>query len=85
VRDGLSILEELLSDPRTQGTPVILLTAKTQMQDRLDGWRAGCSEYVTKPFSPVALAELVEQVAEMGPSDLRDRRRHELGHLDPEG
>jgi DNA-binding response OmpR family regulator len=83
VRDGLSILEELLSDLRTAGTPVILLTAKTQMQDRIEGWRAGCSDYVTKPFSPVALAELVEQVAEMGPAELRERRHLELGHLDP--
>jgi two-component system, OmpR family, phosphate regulon response regulator PhoB len=83
VRDGLSILDELLSDPRTAGTPVVLLTAKTQIQDRLEGWRAGCSEYVTKPFSPVALAELVEQVAEMGPAELRAHRHLELGHLDP--
>jgi DNA-binding response OmpR family regulator len=83
LRDGLSILGELLSDPRTQGTPVILLTAKTQMQDRLAGWQAGCSEYVTKPFSPVALAELVDQVAEMGPAERRERRQRELGHLDP--
>jgi DNA-binding response OmpR family regulator len=84
LRDGLSVLEDLLSNPRTRGTPVVLLSAKTQMQDRLAGWRAGCTEYVTKPFSPVALAELVEQVAEMGPAERRARRQHELGHLDPD-
>jgi DNA-binding response OmpR family regulator len=84
IRDGLAILEDLLLDPRTRGIPVVLLTAKTQIQDRLAGWKAGCTEYVTKPFSPVALAELVEQVAVMEPAERRARRQHELGHLDPE-
>jgi two-component system phosphate regulon response regulator PhoB len=82
-RDGLSVLEDLLSDPRTQGIPVVLLTAKTQLEDRLAGWRAGCTEYVTKPFSPVALAEIVDQVAGMAPSERLARRHAELGHLLP--
>jgi DNA-binding response OmpR family regulator len=83
LKDGLSVLEDLLSDPRTLGIPVVLLTAKTQLQDRLAGWRAGCVEYVTKPFSPVALTELVARVAEMEPAERRAQRHHELGHLTP--
>ena len=83
VKDGLSVLQDLLSDPRTYGIPVVLLTAKTQLQDRLDGWRAGCVEYVTKPFSPVALTELVARVAEMEPAERREQRHRELGHLTP--
>jgi DNA-binding response OmpR family regulator len=81
VKDGLSVLEDLLCDPRTHGTPVILLTAKTQLGDRLAGWQAGCAEYVTKPFSPVALAETVEKIAETTLTERRARREREVSNL----
>ena len=80
-KDGLEVLGELLSDRRTQGTPVILLTAKAQAEDRLAGWRAGCTEYVTKPFSPVALAQIVDRVAEMPIAERNARRDRELERL----
>jgi DNA-binding response OmpR family regulator len=80
-RDGLSVLGELREDERTRGTPVILLTAKTQAQDERAGWEAGCSEYVTKPFSPVALTQTVDRVAGMPPTERRARRERELVRL----
>ena len=80
-KDGLEVLGELLSDRRTQGTPVILLTAKAQAEDRLAGWQAGCTEYVTKPFSPVALAQIVYRVAEMPIAERNARRDRELERL----
>jgi DNA-binding response OmpR family regulator len=81
LKDGFAVLSELLADPRTLGTPVILLTAKTQVEDRLAGWRAGCAGYVTKPFSPIALTELVDRVAEMPDDERRQRREQELERL----
>lgn len=80
-RDGLSVLGELQGDDRTRGTPVILLTAKTQTQDRRAGWEAGCSEYVTKPFSPVALARTVDRVVGTPPAERLARRDRELARL----
>jgi DNA-binding response OmpR family regulator len=80
-KDGLEVLGELRSDDRTSATPVILLTAKAQTEDRLAGWRAGCTEYVTKPFSPVALARMVEGIAEMPPTERTARRDAELARL----
>jgi DNA-binding response OmpR family regulator len=80
-RDGLSVLADLGSDDRTSGTPVILLTAKTQAEDRLAGWRAGCTEYVTKPFSPVALTDAVERVAAMSTTERDLVRSRELARL----
>src|SRR4051794_25227903 len=61
-RDGLTVLADLAAHERTRDTPVILLTAKTQVEDRLAGWRAGCAEYLTKPFSPGDLTEAVGRV-----------------------
>ena len=83
VRDGLSVLEDLLSDPRTHGTPVVLLTAKTQLRDRLAGWRAGCAEYLTKPFSPAALTETVERVIGLPLAERRARSEREVERLTP--
>jgi DNA-binding response OmpR family regulator len=80
-KDGLEVLGELLSDGRTRDTPVILLTAKAQAEDRLAGWQAGCTEYMTKPFSPVALAEIVDRVAEMPFAERAARRDRELERL----
>ncbi len=68
--DGLTVLRELGRHPATRETPVVLLTAKVQREDQLRGWRAGCDEYVTKPFSPTALSDLVTRVAAMS----RDER-----------
>jgi DNA-binding response OmpR family regulator len=81
LRDGLSVLGELQADDRTRATPVILLTAKTQTHDQRAGWEAGCSEYVTKPFSPVALAQTVNRVASTPPAERRVRRERELARL----
>jgi two-component system alkaline phosphatase synthesis response regulator PhoP len=73
-RDGISILRDLSEHPVTVGTPIVLLSAKAQVHDRLRGWRAGCSEYITKPFSPVDLREVLETVQAMSAGE-RERRR----------
>jgi DNA-binding response OmpR family regulator len=80
-KDGLSVLTDLAADERTRETPVILLTAKTQAEDRRAGWQAGCTEYVTKPFCPVGLSDTIDRVASMTPSERRGRRDRELVRL----
>jgi two-component system response regulator QseB len=47
-RDGLSVLRELRR--RGDATPVIILTARDDTQDRIDGLDAGADDYVVKPF-----------------------------------
>ena len=49
-RDGLSVLEALRSDPVHRGLPVILLTARKEVEDRVKGLDAGADDYITKPF-----------------------------------
>jgi DNA-binding response OmpR family regulator len=80
-RDGISILTELSRHPSTAGTPVVLLTAKAQTEDQLRGWRAGCTAYVTKPFSPTELNDLIATVSAMSEDQrrlLRERAIEEL-------
>jgi CheY-like chemotaxis protein len=53
-RDGLSVCRALRaeSDPRLRDVPVILLTGRTEADDTAEGFAAGVSDYVTKPFKP---------------------------------
>ena len=49
-KDGLAVLEALRSDPSHRGLPVILLTARKELEDRVKGLDAGADDYITKPF-----------------------------------
>ena len=53
--DGFSVYKELRADPRTSSIPVLMLTAKGEVNDRIAGLELGADDYVTKPFSPKEL------------------------------
>ena len=61
-RDGYAVFRELRRDARTANTPVIILTAKAQTSDRIQGLEAGADDYLTKPFSPKELILRVQAV-----------------------
>jgi two-component system alkaline phosphatase synthesis response regulator PhoP len=61
-RSGTDVLAEIRRDPATSGTPVIVLTARAQASDRKAALNGGADRYLTKPFSPHALAALVEEL-----------------------
>jgi DNA-binding response OmpR family regulator len=73
--DGWQVLAALKSDPETAEIPVVMLTAKVQDQDQLRGWSGGAAEYITKPFSPLALSEVLEAVLSKDPHEEERRRR----------
>lgn len=52
---GLDVLRELRSRADLESVPVILLTARKEEEDRLEGLRLGADDYVSKPFSPQEL------------------------------
>jgi CheY-like chemotaxis protein len=61
-RSGIDVLAELRREPATEATPVIMLTARAQASDRTAMELAGANHFLTKPFSPIGLASLVEGV-----------------------
>ena len=61
-RNGYDVLKELKRDPRTSETPVLMLTAKSQTEDRIKGLEAGVDDYLTKPFSPKELMLRVQAI-----------------------
>jgi len=60
--DGWEVCKQLRQDVATQDIPVIMLTARTQTEDKLKGFEAGVDDYVTKPFSPRELVARVKRV-----------------------
>ena len=50
-RDGYSVCEEVKLDRQTNLTPIIMVTARAQHEDRVKGLAVGANEYVTKPFT----------------------------------
>lgn len=61
-KTGIEICRALKSEPATASIPVILLTAKAQLEDRRQGFEAGAAEYLTKPFSPIELITLINKI-----------------------
>ncbi len=53
--DGFTVLRELRADPATRHTPVIILTARNALAEKLRGFELGACDYVTKPFEMVEL------------------------------
>ena len=61
-RDGYGVFRELRRDSRTVNTPVIMLTARAQTEDRIQGLEVGADDYLTKPFSPKELMLRVQAI-----------------------
>ncbi|MGQ9475558.1 MAG: response regulator transcription factor [Actinomycetota bacterium] len=60
--DGFEVLATLRNDPATEKLPVVMLTARSEDRDVFEGWRRGADEYVTKPFDPQRLVEVIRDV-----------------------
>jgi signal transduction histidine kinase len=60
--DGLTMLGHLRGDPAIADTPVILLTARNTVHDRLEASAVGADLYLGKPFSPDELLASVKQL-----------------------
>ena len=50
-KDGITMTEDLRANMATSHIPVVLLTAKTDMDSKLEGMELGVEDYITKPFS----------------------------------
>lgn len=59
--DGYEVVRRLRADPDHSAIPIIMLSAKAQDGDVQKGVDVGVNEYVTKPFSPPHLVEVVNK------------------------
>ncbi len=72
--DGLGVLRELRSNPATSQIPVIMLTAKAAVADRVEGLQRGADDYVPKPFAADELLARIQTLL---------KRSEKLRYLNP--
>src|SRR6202142_558676 len=53
--DGYEVTRRLRKNPATQSTPILMFTAKTQLDDKVAGFEVGADDYLTKPTHPTEL------------------------------
>ena len=63
--DGLEFIRRFRADPRFKHTPVLMLTARGDLDDRLKGIETGASAYMTKPFAPRELLSTVRSLLDL--------------------
>jgi len=61
--DGLEVCRTIRSLPQFVDLPIVMVTARDKAFDRVQGKMAGATEYLTKPFSPETLREVVARYA----------------------
>lgn len=65
LKDGYAVVDEIRSNELTAHIPVILLTAKSAMDAKIKGLRAGADDYLTKPFNTDELLARMENLVSM--------------------
>lgn len=60
--DGIEFTRRLKEDINTSHIPVILLTAKSSLENQMQGLETGADDYITKPFSATYLKARIENI-----------------------
>ena len=63
-KDGLALADQLKKDIRTAHIPVVLLTAKTAIEQQIAGMKAKADAYITKPFNSMLLQQTIANILE---------------------
>ncbi|QDU23097.1 response regulator [Urbifossiella limnaea] len=81
---GLDVCRELRGGERTKDIPIIMLTARSEETDQVEGFARGADDYVTKPFSNKVLLQRVKAVLRRseGPGEAADVVEHEGVKID---
>ncbi len=60
--DGMQVLQQMKSDPRTKAIPVVILTSSREDRDMVEGYRLGVTSYIQKPVDFKQFREAVKQL-----------------------
>ncbi len=69
---GIELARRLRADKRTRAIPIIMLTARSDEQDKLQGLETGADDYITKPFSPRELNARIKAVLRRRAPEMTD-------------
>ena len=80
-RHGLDVLGDLKAKDETKAIPVVIVSAKAEPVDQERGLMLGAAAYVTKPFAPAELVDVIEWVAAASTDDREARRAEAIESL----
>ena len=92
--DGYEVTRRLRRNPASSQTPILLFTAKTQLDDKVAGYEAGADDYLTKPTHPGELQTHIRallarghprKTGEMAPPARKEQPARVIGVLAPRG
>ena len=85
--DGFEVARSLRRHPETALTPILMFTAKTQVEDKLAGYEAGVDIYLTKPVHPVELQANIKALLAQrkARTDMLAKRGYIIGVLGSKG
>jgi len=75
---GYDVLDEMSRLGVRERTRVVVVTGRATEWDYLLGWMRGADEYLPKPFDPVKLKIVMEEMLSFSPAELAERRRAEM-------
>ena len=78
--DGWQVLEALRGDPATEQIPVLFLTARDEVEDRVRGLELGADDYLVKPFAFVELLARIRTLLRRGP--VREEELIRIGDME---
>ncbi len=89
--DGFQVTRQLRSNPKTTDTPILIFSAKAQVDDKVAGYEAGADEYLTKPIHPAELVARIKallirsksRTGPLGPMELKNSKV--IGVIAPKG
>jgi len=80
-RDGWDVTRIVRSDEKLAATPIIMLTARVEDNDKIVGLELGADDYVTKPFNPREVVARVRAVLRRAQGDMTPSRLIQVGEL----
>ena len=77
--DGFEVTRRIRQDPKTKLMPIILVTALKETEDRIQGIKAGCDDYISKPFDKMELFARIQSLLKIKAyNDMMSNYRKEL-------
>jgi two-component system KDP operon response regulator KdpE len=80
--DGYGVLAALRGSASTEGLPVLILSAKAQMDERRRALESGGDAFLAKPFAPQELGEVIRELATIDPVERAEARQAALRELE---
>jgi pilus assembly protein CpaE len=84
--DGYEVTKQLRNNPETQYIPILMFTAKNQVDDKVAGYEAGVDDFVSKPIHPAELGAHVKALIARNKSRATTSNKgHIIGIIGPRG